>query len=44
VGGGIKKQDSEIQEIQLFNLNELPKPLAFEHDLMIRDYLKKQKR
>jgi ADP-ribose pyrophosphatase YjhB (NUDIX family) len=44
VGGEIKKQDSEIQEIQLFNLNELPKPLAFEHNLMIQDYFKKQKR
>jgi ADP-ribose pyrophosphatase YjhB (NUDIX family) len=39
VGGEIKKQDSEIQEIKLFSLNELPKPLAFEHDLMIKDYL-----
>ena len=40
VGREIKKQDSEIQEIQLFSLKELPKPLAFEHDLMIKDYLK----
>jgi 8-oxo-dGTP diphosphatase len=40
VGGEIKKQDSEIQEITLFSLNELPKPLAFEHDLMIKDYLR----
>jgi 8-oxo-dGTP diphosphatase len=40
VGGEIKKQDSEIQEIQLFSLNQLPKPLAFEHDSMIADYLK----
>jgi 8-oxo-dGTP diphosphatase len=39
-GGEIKKQDSEIQEIKLFNLSELPKSLAFEHDQMIRDYLK----
>jgi 8-oxo-dGTP diphosphatase len=43
VGGEIKKQESEIQEIQLFNLNELPQPLAFEHDIMIKDYIKKQK-
>jgi ADP-ribose pyrophosphatase YjhB (NUDIX family) len=43
VGGEIKKQDSEIQEIQLFSLNQLPKPLAFEHEEMIKDYLKKQK-
>jgi 8-oxo-dGTP diphosphatase len=39
-GGEIKKQESEIQEINLFNLSELPKPLAFEHDQMIKDYLK----
>ncbi len=38
VGGEIKKQESEIQEIKLFSLNELPKPLAFEHDQMIKDY------
>jgi 8-oxo-dGTP diphosphatase len=43
VGGEIKKQDSEIQEIKQFSLNALPKPLAFEHELMIMDYLKKQK-
>lgn len=40
VGGEIKKQDIEIQEIRLFSLNTLPKPLAFEHDQMIQDYLK----
>jgi 8-oxo-dGTP diphosphatase len=39
-GGEIKKQESEIQEINLFNLSELPKPLAFEHDQMIKDYIK----
>src|SRR5665647_1672302 len=39
-GGEIKKQDSEIQEINLFNLSELPNPLAFEHDQMIKDYIK----
>jgi len=43
VGGEIKKQDSEIQEIKQFKLTNLPAPLAFEHDLMIKDYLKKQK-
>jgi len=43
VGGETKKQDSEIQEIKQFNLTDLPSPLAFEHDLMIKDYLKKQK-
>jgi 8-oxo-dGTP diphosphatase len=43
VGGEIKKQDSEIKEIKLFSLDELPKPLAFEHDLMIKDYVQKSK-
>jgi hypothetical protein len=38
--GETKKQDSEIQEIKVFNLSELPKPLAFEHDQMIKDYIK----
>jgi 8-oxo-dGTP diphosphatase len=42
-GGEIKKQDSEIQQIQIFSLNTLPYPLAFEHDLMIKDYVKNQK-
>ena len=40
VGGEIKKQESEIQEIKFFNLNQLPTPLAFEHEKMIRDYMK----
>ena len=44
VGGEIKRQESEIQEIKLFNLNALPEPIAFEHDKMIADYLNKQKR
>lgn len=39
VGGELKKQDSEIQEIKLFSLRALPTPLAFEHDKMIKDYL-----
>jgi 8-oxo-dGTP diphosphatase len=40
VGGEMKRQESEIQEIQLFTLSGLPNPLAFEHDKMIADYLK----
>lgn len=39
IGGEIKRQEGEIQEIQLFNLKELPYPLAFEHEKMIKDYL-----
>jgi 8-oxo-dGTP diphosphatase len=44
VGGEIKRQESEIQEIQLFSLNALPLPLAFEHDKMIADYLRQVKK
>jgi 8-oxo-dGTP pyrophosphatase MutT (NUDIX family) len=39
VGGKIKKQESEIEEIKLFSLNEVPEALAFEHALMIKDYV-----
>ncbi len=39
IGGEIRRQENEIQEIQLFSLKALPEPLAFEHDKMIRDYL-----
>jgi 8-oxo-dGTP diphosphatase len=39
IGGEIKKQESEIQEVKLFSLNELPKPLAFVHEEMIKDYV-----
>ncbi len=38
VGGEIKRQENEIQAIQPFSLNDLPKPLAFEHEKMIKDY------
>jgi len=39
VGGEIKKQESEIEEIKLFSLNEIPENLAFEHALMVKDYV-----
>jgi 8-oxo-dGTP diphosphatase len=39
VGGEIKKQESEIEEIKLFSLNEIPEALAFEHASMIKDYV-----
>ncbi|MEM2081435.1 MAG: NUDIX hydrolase [Candidatus Bathyarchaeia archaeon] len=41
VGGEIKRQESEIEEIKLFSLNEVPETLAFEHAQMIKDYLVK---
>ena len=43
IGGTVKRQESEIQEIEIFDLKELPHPLAFEHDKMIADYLKDEK-
>ena len=43
VGGEIKRQESEIEEIKLFSLNAVPKPLAFEHAQMIKDYLTTRK-
>jgi 8-oxo-dGTP diphosphatase len=39
IGGEIKKQESEIEEIKLFSLNEIPEILAFEHAKMIKDYV-----
>lgn len=41
VGGEIKRQESEIEEIKLFSLNDVPETLAFEHAQMIKDYLAK---
>jgi 8-oxo-dGTP diphosphatase len=39
VGGEIRKQESEIEEIKLFSLRDVPATLAFEHAQMIKDYL-----
>ena len=44
VGGEVIRQESEIQQIQLFSLNELPKTLAFEHEKMIEDYVHASKK
>ena len=38
VGGKIKRQEKEIEEVKLFSLDEIPARLAFEHSSMIRDY------
>lgn len=43
IGGEIKKQESEIQDIKLFSIGELPNPLAFEHDQMVADYVRMSK-
>jgi 8-oxo-dGTP diphosphatase len=39
VGGELKRQESEIQEIQLFSIDEVPEVLAFEHSQMVKDYV-----
>ena len=39
VGGEMKKQQSEIEDIQLFSFDDIPKPLAFVHNKMVNDYL-----
>ena len=39
VGGEVDKQESEISEIKLFNLDSLPDIMAFVHARMIRDFL-----
>ena len=43
VGGEIKKQETEIAEISLFSLDELPVFLAFEHTKMVVDFLEIQR-
>ena len=35
----IKRQREEIEEIKLFDLKDIPKKLAFEHQSMINDYI-----
>ena len=43
VGGEIKKQETEIEEIKLFSLNAVPEVLAFEHSQMVKDYVAARK-
>jgi 8-oxo-dGTP diphosphatase len=38
----IQKQESEVEEVRLFKLKRLPEKLAFEHALMINDFLKQK--
>jgi 8-oxo-dGTP diphosphatase len=44
VAGEVIRQESEIQQIHLFALHKLPKPLAFEHEKMIEDYVHASKK
>ncbi len=39
VGGEMRKQQAEIQDIQLFSVKDVPENLAFVHNQMVRDYL-----
>jgi 8-oxo-dGTP diphosphatase len=39
IGGEMRKQQGEIQEIQLFSLDDVPEPLAFVHTSMVKDYM-----
>lgn len=43
VGGKIKKQEKEIEEIKLVDLKDIPEKLAFEHSSMIQDYMRTRK-
>jgi 8-oxo-dGTP diphosphatase len=40
VGGRIKRQEKEIDQVKLFAISKLPKKLAFEHPRMIEDYMR----
>ena len=39
ISGEIKRQESEIEEMRLVNLTEIPTELAFEHSKMLKDYI-----
>ena len=39
VGGNIRRQENEIEDIRLFDLKNIPEKLAFEHSSMIEDYM-----
>jgi 8-oxo-dGTP diphosphatase len=39
IGGEMKRQEREIQEIQLFSIEDMPDPLAFVHNSMLNDYV-----
>ena len=38
--GRIRKQPQEIRQIKLFEMEKLPRKLAFEHSSMIKDYIR----
>lgn len=40
VGGKIKRQEDEIEQVKLFDFQDIPEKLAFEHLRMIKDYVR----
>lgn len=38
IGGKLRRQEGEIEQISLFSFKEIPERLAFEHARMVRDY------
>jgi len=44
IGGKIKRQEKEIEEIKLVDLKNIPEKLAFDHSSMIKDYLRTRKK
>ena len=44
IGGKIIKQEKEVSSIKFFNIEKIPKNLAFEHNQMISDYLNLNKK
>lgn len=43
IGGEIRKQESEIQDIRAFAMNRIPGSLAFEHRQMVKDFIRTEK-
>jgi 8-oxo-dGTP diphosphatase len=43
VGGQMKRQEREIEQMKLFILDRIPERLAFAHNDMIRDYIRRRK-
>ena len=43
VGGEMKKQQTEIEDIQLFSFEDIPENLAFVHNDMVKDFLASRK-
>jgi 8-oxo-dGTP diphosphatase len=40
IGGKLKRDEEEIEQIELFDFHEIPERLAFAHSDMIKDYLR----